>query len=90
MNLIYHVTSPECSIVRGPVEVPDPEYGRVATYRGFRVFDTDTGAVQGHCWHDGSFMCWRTLDQGHYGQELSARHAIRHILFYRRLDGYAA
>ena len=90
MSLIYHVKSPECVVQRGPVEVPDPEYGRVATYRGFRVFDTNTGAVQGHCWRDHDFMCWRTLDQGHYGRELTAHHAITNILMYRRRDGYAA
>lgn len=91
MSRIYQVPShPDCVIERGPIEVPDNEHGTVATYRGARVLSAQTGACMGHLWRDHERMCWRTLDEGHYGRELSAHHAITNILMYRRRDGYAA
>ena len=71
-------------ISRAEITVPDPEFQRTNTYKGYVVQHPETGKYLGHLWKDDSHWCWRTLDASHFGRELKQRDAITQIVEHAR------
>ena len=71
-------------VERCPVEVPDHEFGRVATYRGCCVRDRETGCYCGDIWKDDRGWCWRSLGGEHYGHADTLRLAVMTLALMRK------